>query len=106
MRSMTNSTARVACEALSTGGQTFPTHGSRTSTRVFTQTRLFTSLVLRQSLRTDYHSLVTLVAGWQDPQEIPGLRKVPHHSTPAYAARCLLPKGEKGGSSPVLRWSC
>ena len=90
MRSMTKSAVRVAREALAVGRRTFPVYGSRT---------------LRQFLRTDYRGLVTLVTEWGELRKVLVLRKVPHYSTLAYAARRLLPEAEKGGSSTTLRWS-
>jgi hypothetical protein len=105
MRGMTKSAARVAHEALAVGRRTFPTYGSRTSRHDFTQAQLFALLVLRQFLRTDYRGLVSLVAKWQELRKGLGLRKVPHYSTLAYAARRLLPEAEKGGPSIMSRWS-
>jgi hypothetical protein len=105
MRGMTKSAVRLTREALAVGRQTFPTYGSRTSRHDFTRAQLFALLVLRQFLRTDYRGLVTLVAEWQELRKALGLRKVPHYSTLAYAARRLLSEAEKGGSSIMLRWS-
>jgi hypothetical protein len=100
MRGMTKSAVRIAREALAAGRRSFPAYGSRTSRHDFTQAQLFALLVLRQFLRTDYRGLVTLVAEWQDLRKALGLRKVPHYSTLAYAARRLLPEAEKGGLPP------
>jgi hypothetical protein len=105
MRGMTKSAARVAHEALAVGRRTFPTYAGRTSRHDVTQAQLFALLVLRQFLRTDYRGLVTLVAEWQELRKGLGLRKVPHYSTLAYAARRLLPEAEKGGPSIMSRWS-
>ncbi|AWV21500.1 Hypothetical protein RADP37_04175 [Roseomonas mucosa] len=105
MRSMTKSAVRVAREALAAGRRTFPACGGRTSRHDFTQAQLFALLTLRQFLRTDYRGLVTLVAEWGELRKALGLRKVPHYSTLAYAARRLLPEAEKGGSSTTPRWS-
>ena len=105
MRGMTKSAVRVTREALAVGRRSFPAYGSRTSRHGFTQAQLFALLVLRQFLRTDYRGLVTLVAEWQELQKALGLRKVPHYSTLAYAARHLLSEAEKGGPSTMPRWS-
>ena len=105
MRGMTKSAVRIAREALAVGRRTFPAYGSRTSRHDFTQPQLFALLVLRQFLRTDYRGLVALVNEWQELRRSLGLRKVPHYSTLAYAARRLLPEAEKGGSSTMPRWS-
>ena len=104
MRSMTKSAVRVAREALAVGRRTFPAYGSRTSRHDFTQAQLFALLTLRQVLRTNHRGLVTLVAEWQELRKALELRKVPHYSTLAYAARRLLPETEKG-SSTTPRWS-
>lgn len=100
MRGMTKSAVRVAGEALAVGRRSFPAYGSRTSRHDFTQAQLFALLVLRQFLRTDYRGLVTLVAEWQDLRKVLGLRKVPHYSTLAYAARRLLPEAENVWPAP------
>jgi hypothetical protein len=105
MRGMTKSAVKVAREALAVGRRSFPAYGSRTSRHDFTQAQLFALLVLRQFLRTDYRGLVTLVAEWQDLRKALRLRKVPHYSTLAYAARRLLPEAEKRGSSTMPRSS-
>lgn len=105
MRSMTKSAVGVTREALAVGQRTFPAYGSRTSRHDFAQAQLFALLALRQSLRTDYRGLVTLVAEWQELRKAVKLRKVPHYSTLAYAARRLLPDAEKGRSSTTPRWS-
>jgi transposase len=60
--------------------------------------------VLRQFLRTNYRGLVTLVAEWQELQKALDLRKGPHYSTLAYAARRLLAEAEKGGPSTAPGW--
>jgi hypothetical protein len=108
MRRMTKSAVRVAREALAVGQRAFPAYGSRSSRHDFTQAQLFALLVLRQFRRTDDRGVVALVAGWQELQRMLGLRKVPHYSTLAYAARRLLPEAEKGGASGGSRpssWS-
>lgn len=105
MRGMTKSAVRIAREALAVGRRSFPAYGSRTSRHDFTQAQLFALLVLRQFLQTDYRGLVTLVAEWQELRKALGLRKVPHYSTLACAARRLLAEAEKGGPSTMPSWS-
>ena len=100
MRSLTKSAVRMAREALAVGRENFPAYSSRTSRHDFTQAQLFALLALRQFLRTDYRELVTLVAEWGELRKALRLRKVPHYSTLAYAARRLLPEAEKGGLPP------
>ncbi|MCI0754967.1 hypothetical protein [Teichococcus vastitatis] len=56
--------------------------------------------MLRQFLRTNYRGLVTLVAEWQELQKALGLRKGPHYSTLAYAARRLLAEAENVWPAP------
>src|SRR5215213_5746323 len=96
MRRMSKSALRVARAAL-------PPYGSRYSRHDYTQPQLFALLVLKQFLRTDYRGLVALVAEWRDLRHALGLRKVPHYSTLAHAARRLLAGAEKGGPSAVPR---
>src|SRR5215203_3983049 len=102
-RGMTKSAVRVAREALAVGGTALPAYGSRYSKHTYTQPQLFALLALKQFLRTDYRGLVALVAEWREVRAALGLRKVPHYSTLAHAARRLLAGAEKGGPSAVPR---
>ena len=103
MRRMAKSALRVAREALAVGRSALPPYGSRFSRHDFTQPQLFSLLVLKQFLRTDYRGLVALVAEWRELRAALGLGKVPHYSTLAHAAHRLLVGAEKGGPSAVLR---
>jgi len=103
MRGMIKSAVRVAREALTAGRRTSLPYGGRTLRHDYAQAQLFALLVLRQFLRTDCRGLVTVVAEWQELRKMLGLRKVPHHSTLAYAAR-RLPGAERGEPS-IPKWS-
>lgn len=103
MRRLSKSALRVAREALAVGLASLPAYGSRFSRDDYTQPQLFALLVLKQFLRTDYRGIVALLAEWQDLRSALGLRKVPHYSTLAHAARRLLAGAEKGGPFAVLR---
>jgi|SRR5215208_2342645 hypothetical protein len=103
MRTMSKSALRVAREALALGRAALPAYGSRFSRHDYTQPQLFALLALKQFLRTDYRGLVALVAEWREVRAALGLRKVPHYSTLAHAARRLLAGAEKGGPSAVPR---
>lgn len=103
MRTMSKSVLRVAREALAVGRAALPAYGSPYSRHDYTQPQLFALLVLKQFLRTDYRGLVALVAEWRDLRHALGLRKVPHYSTLAHAARRLLTGAEKGGPSAAPR---
>ena len=103
MRRMLKSALRVAREALAVGRAALPPYGSRFSRHDYTQPRLFALLVLKQFLRTDYRGLVVLVAEWRELRRALGLRKVPHFSTLAHAARRLLAGAERGGPSAAPR---
>jgi hypothetical protein len=107
MRRMSKSALRVAREALAVGRAALPPYGSRFSRHDDTRPQLFAPLVPKQFLRTDYRGLVVLVAEWRELRRALGLRKVPHFSTLAHAARRLLGGAEKGGPSaaPRPRWS-
>ena len=106
MRRMSKSALRVAREALAVGRAALPPYGSRFSRHDYTQPQLFALLVLKQFLRTDYRGLVALVAEWRDLRHALGLRKVPHYSTLAHAARRLLAGAEKDpmGHRTAERW--
>ena len=103
MRTMSKSVLRVAREALAVGRAALPAYGSPYSRHDYTQPQLFALLVLKQFLRTDYRGLVALVAEWRELRRALGLRKVPHYSTLAHAARRLLTGAEKGGPSAAPR---
>ena len=103
MRTMSKAALRVAREALAVGRAALPAYGSPDSRHDYTQPQLFALLVLKQFPRTDYRGLVALVAEWREPRRALGLRKVPHYSTLAHAARRLLAGAEKGGPSAAPR---
>src|ERR671916_417100 len=96
MRRLSKSALRVAREAPAVGRAALPAYGSRFSRHDYTQPQLFALLVLKQFLRTDYRGLVALVAEWRELRRALGLRKVPHFSTLAHAARRLLAGAERG----------
>jgi hypothetical protein len=98
MRTMSKSALRVAHEALAVGRAALPAYGSRFSRHDYTQPQLFALLVLKQFLRTDYRGLVAFVAEWRELRQALGLRKVPHYSTLAHAARRRLAGAERGGT--------
>ena len=99
MRSMSKSAVRVAREALAVGRAALPAYGSPCSRHDYTQPQLFALLALKQFLGADYRGLVALVAEWRELRHALGLRKVPHYSTLAHAARRLL-AGAEGGDLP------
>src|SRR3954447_8826127 len=97
MRTMSKSALRVAQEALAVGRAALPAYGSRFSRRDYTQPQLFALLVLKQFLPVDYRGVVARLAGWRDLRDALGLRKVPHYSTLAHAARRLLAGAAQAG---------
>jgi hypothetical protein len=104
VRGMTKSALRVARDALATGEAALPTCGSRYSRHDYTRPQLFALLALRQFLRSDYRGVVALVAEWRELREAAlGLTKVPHYSTLAHAASCLLAGAEKRARSSTPR---
>ena len=103
MRTLSKSALRVAREALAVGRAALPAYASRFSRHDYTRPQLFALLVLKQFLRTDYRGLAALVAEWRDLRRALGLRKVPHFSTLAHAARRLLAGAERGGPSAAPR---
>jgi hypothetical protein len=103
MRTMSKSALRVAREALAAGRAALSAYGSPYSRHDYTQPQLFALLVLKQFLRADYRGLVATVAEWRELRRALRLRKVPHHSTLAHAARRLLAGAEKGGPSAAPR---
>jgi hypothetical protein len=103
VRSMSKSALRVAREALAVGQAALPPYGSPYSRHAYTQPQLFALLVLKQFFRTDYRGLVATVAEWRELRQALGLRKVPHYSTLAHAARRMLAGADKGGPSAAPR---
>ena len=92
LRSMTKSPLALARTALETARRALPTYGSAYSRHDFTQPQLFTLLVLRQFLKTDYRGLIQLLADWSDLRKLLGLAKLPHYSTLCYAEKRMLKK--------------
>jgi Transposase domain (DUF772) len=96
-RTMTKSPLALARAALAAAAQALPKYSCKYSKHDFTQHQLFTLLVLREFLRTDYRGLVELLDDWSDLRAVLGLTKVPHYSTLCKALQRLL---EKKGSMP------
>ena len=92
MRSMTKSPVGLAQEALRVGQAALQPYSSRFSRKDFTQAQLFSRLVLKEFLRTDYRGIVQMVADLSDLRKVLKLKKVPHYSTLCYAQKRLLKK--------------
>jgi hypothetical protein len=74
---MPKSAVRLAREALRADEAALPAYSSRFPRHDFTEPQRLALLALRQFLRTDYRSGVTLVAEWSELHQALGLRKVP-----------------------------
>ncbi|MFI5401181.1 MAG: transposase, partial [SAR324 cluster bacterium] len=91
MRAMTKSPLRLAREALDLGQEVLPAYSSPYSRHDYTQPQLFTILVLKVFLKTDYRGIVAVLAEWSDLRDTLGLKKkIPDHSTLCYAHKRLL----------------
>src|SRR5438270_8696395 len=88
-RQSTRSAVALARKALHLSAQALPAYGSVFSKKDFTQPQLFALLCLKQFLRQDYRGLVDLLAEWSDLRQALRLKKVPHYSTVAHAAKRL-----------------
>jgi hypothetical protein len=97
---MTKSAIALAREALAAGQDALPMYSSQFSRRDFTLPQLFSILVLRKFLRTDYRGVTTLLAEWSDLRSVLKLSKVPNYSTLWYVERKLMQKGVLTGCWP------
>lgn len=91
-RQMTKSPLALAQTALETAQRAIPAYSSAYSRHDFTQPQLFTLVVLRQFLKTDYRGLIQMLADWSDIRNLLKLAKLPHYSTLCYAEKRLLKK--------------
>jgi hypothetical protein len=92
----TKSVLALARTAVRVAARALPQYSARTSRHDYTQPQLVALLAVRSALDLDYRGVVTLVGEWAELRRALGLRRVPHYSTLAYAARRL----EKGGAWP------
>lgn len=97
---MTKSAVALAKVALTVGREALPTYASKFSRRDYTLPQLFTILVLRKFLKTDYRGVVALLDEWSDLRRTLNLSKVPNHSTLWYVEQNLAKKGFSIESSP------
>lgn len=100
MRSLSKSPLALARAAMGVAQQALPAYSCPKSRHDFTQHQLFTCLVLKEFLQTDYRGIVHMLAEWSDLRGALGLPKVPHYSTLCYAHQRLLKKGAFSTSSP------
>jgi hypothetical protein len=70
-----------------------PSYSHRYSPKKFTQhQQLFTILVLRQFLKTDYRGIIQMFRDFSDLRKLLDLKNVPHYSTLCYAEKRLIKK--------------
>jgi hypothetical protein len=90
---MTKSPLALARQALLVAQKALPAYSSQYSRKDFTQAQLFTLLVLRVFLKTDYRGIIQMLRDFTELQECLGLNKIPHYSTLCYAEQRLVKKG-------------
>ena len=93
MRTMTKSPLALAKQTMRIAKAALPEYSSLYSRHDFTQHQLFTILVLRQFLKTDYRGIIQMLADFSDLRKALGLKKIPHYSTLCYAEKRLIKKG-------------
>jgi len=93
MRTMTKSPVALAKQALQTAKDALPDYSSHYSRHDFTQHQLFTILVLRQFLKTDFRGIIQMLKDFSDLRKALDLKKIPHYSTLCYAEQRLIKKG-------------
>lgn len=89
---MTKSPVALAKQALKTAKKALPAYSHRFSPRRFTQHQLFTILVLRQFLKTDYRGVIQMLKDFSDLRKVLELKSIPHYSTLCYAEKRLIKK--------------
>jgi len=93
MRAMTKSPVALVKQTMRIAKAALPQYSSVYSRHDFTQHQLFTILVLRQFLKTDYRGIIQMLADFSDLRKALGLKKIPHYSTLCYAEKRLIKKG-------------
>ena len=95
MSELCKSPLHVAQEALAVARQCLRRYTHKFSPKKFTQHQLFTCLVLKTFLKTDYRGLTAHLTDHSDLRTLLELRTVPHYTTFQKASRRLLcmPKG-------------
>ncbi len=92
-RAMTKSPVALVKEALAIGQSGLAAYSSHFSRKDFTQAQLFSILVLKQFLKTDYRGMVQMLRDFSDLRKVLKLKKVPHYTTLQKAEARLLKKG-------------
>ena len=90
---MTRSPVTSAKQAMRIAEAALPQYSSVYSRHDFTQHQLFTILVLRQFLKTDYRGIIQMLADFSDLRKTLGLKKIPHYWPLWYAEKRLIKKG-------------
>jgi hypothetical protein len=80
----------VAREALAIGSATLRDYAHRFSPKTYTQPQLFTCLILKAFLKTDYRGVCRVLEEWAELREAMHLTKVPHFTTLQKASVRLL----------------
>jgi hypothetical protein len=96
---MTKSPRAVARESLALARDALPAYSANTGRKDFTQHQLFAILTLKTFFRTDYRGITQYLRDFTDLRDDLGLTKVPHSSTPCYAANRLLKWGPSSACS-------
>jgi hypothetical protein len=89
----------VAREALALAREVPPAYTSARSRKDFTAHQLVAVLALKAFFKTGYRGIAQLLADLAGLREDPGPDKVPHYSTPCYAAGRVLKKGRPSAPS-------
>lgn len=90
MSTTSKSPRKVAAVALEVGTFALPTFSNRYSRKDFTLPQLFTCLVLRKFMRTDYRGIVAMLADWPTLRTQLRLSRTPHHTTLQKVEKKLL----------------
>ena len=90
---MTKSPILLAKEAMKLSERSLPAYSSVYSRRdYYTQSQLFTLVVLKHFFKTDYRGIVQLVGEFSELQKVIGLKSIPHFVTLCRAENRLLKK--------------
>lgn len=90
---MTKSPVMLAKVALQMAKNSLEAYSHPFSPKRFTQHQLFSILVLRQFLKTDYRGIIQMLEDFSDLRKVLELKDIPHYSTLCYAEKRLLKKG-------------
>ena len=101
-RPMTKSPLSLAKAALALSSRTLTPYSCNMSNHLYTQSQLFSILVLRHFFRTDYRGIEQLLQDLPELCKVLGLKRIPHFTTLQKAEQRLLKKSAANSSWTIF----